>query len=69
MSVLQALNHTSSKTPQIQKLLLKHHTISEVKTIIYCWVPSHIGIYGNEKDEEKMTTYFFLYAYTFESKS
>ena len=43
MSVLQALNHTSSKNPQIQKLLIKHHTISEVKTII----PSHIGIYGN----------------------
>ena len=49
MSVLQALNHTSSKNPQIQKLLIKHHTISELKTIIYCWVPSHIGIYGNEK--------------------
>ena len=44
MSVLQALNHTSSKNPQIQKLLIKHHTISELKTIIYCWVPSHIGI-------------------------
>ena len=49
MSVLQALNHTSSKNPQIQKLLIKHNTISELKTIIYCWVPSHIGIYGNEK--------------------
>ena len=49
MSVLQALNHTSSKNPQTQKLLIKHHTISELKTIIYCWVPSHIGIYGNEK--------------------
>ena len=36
---------------QIQKLLIliKHDTISEVKTIIYCWVPSHIGFYGNEK--------------------
>ena len=41
MSVLQALNHTSSKNPQIQKLLIKHHTVSELKTIIYCWVPSH----------------------------
>ena len=49
MSVLQALNHTSSKNPQIQKLFIKHHTISELKTIIYCWVPSHVGIYGNEK--------------------
>ena len=24
-------------------------TNSEMKTSIYCWVPSHIGIYGNEK--------------------
>ena len=39
MSVLQALNHTSSKNPQIQKLLIKHHIISEVKTITYCWFP------------------------------
>ena len=49
MSVLQASNHTSSKNPQMQKLLLKHHTISDMKTIIYCLIPSHIGIYGKEK--------------------
>ena len=49
LSVLQALNHTSSKNSQIQHLLLKHHEISSSKTVIYCWIPSHIGIYGNEK--------------------
>ena len=49
MSVLQALNHTSSKNSQIQHLLLKHHEISASKSVIYCWIPSHIGIYGNEK--------------------
>ena len=37
MSVVQALDHTSSKNPQIQKLLLKHHNISELKTITYCF--------------------------------
>ena len=31
-SVLQALNHTSSKNPQIQNILQKHHTISKYKT-------------------------------------
>ena len=36
-SVLQAVNHTSSKTPQIQNILQKHHTISKYKTIVYCW--------------------------------
>ena len=49
LSVLQALNHTSSKNSQIQQLLLKHHEISSSKTIIYCWIPRNIGIYGNEK--------------------
>ena len=49
LSVLQALNHTSSKNSQIQHLLLKHHEISSSKTVIYCWIPSHLGIYGNEK--------------------
>ena len=49
LSVLQALNHTSSKNSQIQHLLLKHHEISSSKTVIYCWIPSNIGIYGNEK--------------------
>ena len=48
LSVLQALNHTSSKNSHIH-LLLKHHKISSSKTFIYCWIPSHIGIYGNEK--------------------
>ena len=35
-SVLQVLNHTSSKNSQIQHLLLKHHEISSAKTVIYC---------------------------------
>ena len=34
LSVLQALNHTSSKNPQIQDILKKHHTISKLKTVI-----------------------------------
>ena len=43
LSVLQALNYTSSKNSQIEYLLLKHHEISSSKTIIYRWIPSHIG--------------------------
>ena len=43
------LNYTSSKNSQIQHLLLKHHEISSSKTVIYRSIPSHIGIYGNEK--------------------
>ena len=52
-SVLQALNHTSSKNPQIQNILQKHHTNSKYKTIVYCWIPSHIGIRNNERVDKK----------------
>ena len=53
LSVLQALNHTSSKNPQIRNILQKHHTISNYKTIVCCWIPSHIGIRNNERADKK----------------
>ena len=52
-SVLQALNHTSSKNPQIRNILQKHHTISNYKTIVCCWIPSHIGLRNNERADKK----------------
>ena len=27
--------------------------MSEFKTIVYCWDPSHVGIYGNEQVDKK----------------
>ena len=33
--------------------MLKHHIISEFKTIVYFWVPSHVGIYGKDKVDKK----------------
>ena len=48
LSVLKAMNHTSSKNPQIQKLLEKCHELKAYKEIALCWIPSHIGIQGNE---------------------
>ena len=43
LSVLKAMNHTSSKNPQIQKLLEKCHELLTYKEIVLCWIPSHIG--------------------------
>ena len=53
LSVLKSLDHTSSKNPQIQKLLEKHHDLSEFNEIVFCWIPSHIGIAGNESVDQK----------------
>ena len=50
----QTLNHTSSKNIQMQNILLNDHEISKSKTIIYCWIPSSIGIYENEKARESL---------------
>ena len=48
LSVLKAMEHTSSKNPRIQKLLEKCHELLANKEIVLCWIPSHIGIQGNE---------------------
>ena len=42
------MNHTSSKNPQIQKLLEKCHELLAYKEIVLCWIPNHISIQGNE---------------------
>ena len=47
LSVLKAMKHTSSKNPQIQKLLEKCHELLAYKEIALCWIPSHTGIQGN----------------------
>ena len=53
LSVLKALNHTSSRNTQIQKVLEKHHEIAKTNEIIFCWLPSHINITGNETADRK----------------
>ena len=56
LSVLKAMNHTSSKNPQIQKLLEKCHELLAYKEIVLCWIPSHIGIQGNEMVDKQVKT-------------
>ena len=55
LSVLKSLSHTSSKNPKIQNLIEKHHELSKtnLKEIIFCWLPSHVGINGNEAADVK----------------
>ena len=56
LSVLKAMNHTSSKNPQIQKLLEKCHELLAYKEIALCWIPSHIGIQGNGMVDKQAKT-------------
>ena len=54
------MNHTSSKNPQIQKLLEKCHELLANKEIVLCWIPGHIGIQGNEMVDKQAKTSFSL---------
>ena len=50
------MNHTSSKNPQIQKLLEKCHELLANIEIVLCWIPSHKGIQGNEMVDKQAKT-------------
>ena len=53
LSVLKSLNHTSSIHPKTQNLIEKHHELLKTKEILFCWLPSHVGIKGNEAADVK----------------
>ena len=48
LSVLQSINNCKIDNSCIQDIILRLHNISH-KQIIFCWLPSHVGIRGNEK--------------------
>ncbi|MEE8152293.1 MAG: ribonuclease H family protein, partial [candidate division NC10 bacterium] len=49
-SVLQALEKKDWQNPLVQKILERHSWLcgEGQKKIVFCWIPSHIGIKGNE---------------------
>ena len=49
LSVLLFLKNIKLDNPLVVNLLHKLHLLSKArKTIFFCWIPSHIGIRGNE---------------------
>ena len=47
-SALQALQDIWTPNPIVRRVLELHNQIRKTKDIIFCWVPSHVGIRGNE---------------------
>ena len=49
ISVHQSLKWTKSENPLIVKIFHKLNSLIHCKKVIFCWIPSHIGIHGNDK--------------------
>ena len=49
ISVLQSLKYTKLENPLIVKIFNKLNSLIHSKKVIFCWIPSHIGIQGNDK--------------------
>ena len=48
LSVLKSLKDLHHRNPLIQKILKKYYYLSVSKEIVFCWLPSHVNIRGNE---------------------
>ena len=51
LSVLKSLKDLHHRNPLIQQLLKKYYYLSVSKEIVFCWLPSHVNIRGNELAE------------------
>jgi len=50
MSILQSINGFNLDSDLVQKFLKDYTTLAKNgKNIVLCWIPSHVGILGNEK--------------------
>ena len=53
LSCLQAFLQASPKNPWVVRVLEKYNQLkSRGKDIVFCWIPSHISIKGNEEADE-----------------
>ena len=59
------MNHSSSKNPHVQKLVEKCHELLAYKETALCWIPSHIGILGNEMVDKQAKTLLSLESTSF----
>ena len=52
LSSLQALHNQKVENPSVCDVLERISHLVPFKRIVFCWLPSHIGIRGNEKADE-----------------
>ena len=48
LSVLRSLKNLDHRNPLIQQIFRKYNYLSACKEIVFCWLPSHTNIRGNE---------------------
>ena len=48
LSVLKSLKNLDHRNPLIQQIFRKYYYLSSFKEIVFCWLPSHTNIRGNE---------------------
>ena len=48
LSVLRSLKNLDHRNPLIQQIFRKFNYLSSFKEIVFCWLPSHTNIRGNE---------------------
>ena len=53
ISVLQTLKQPDHPNPLIQQFFRKYVSLCGSKTIIFCWIPSHINIKRNEMADQE----------------
>jgi len=52
-SALEAIQDRWTLNPLVRRVLELHTKIRQTKDIIFCWVPSHVGIKGNEAADQE----------------
>ena len=52
LSVLQSLHNRHIENPLLLDVLLKHNDLADLNHIVFCWLPSHVGIKSNKKKKK-----------------